>query len=44
VRITAQLIQVKDQTHIWSESFERDLRGLLTLQRDVADAIARKIT
>ena len=43
VRITAQLIQVKDQTHIWSESFERDLRGLLTLQRDVADAIARKI-
>ena len=43
VRITAQLIQVKDQTHIWSESFERDLTGLLTLQQDVADAIARKI-
>lgn len=43
VRITAQLIAVKDQTHVWSESFEQDLRGLLRLQTEVANAIARKI-
>jgi TolB-like protein/DNA-binding winged helix-turn-helix (wHTH) protein/Tfp pilus assembly protein PilF len=43
VRITAQLIQVKDQTHVWSESFEQDLHGLLRLQTEVANAIASKI-
>ena len=42
-RITAQLIQVKDQTHLWSQSFDRDLTGILSLQREVAEAIARQI-
>jgi TolB-like protein/DNA-binding winged helix-turn-helix (wHTH) protein len=43
VRITAQLIQVSDQTHLWAESYERDLRDILVLQRDVAAAIAQQI-
>lgn len=43
VRVTAQLIQVQDQTHIWAETYDRDLREFLALQRDVAGAIAEKI-
>ena len=43
VRVSAQLIQVRDQTHLWAESYERDLRDILALQSDVAQAIARQI-
>jgi TolB-like protein/Tfp pilus assembly protein PilF len=43
VRITAQLIQVRDETHVWAESYEGDLRDILKLQRDVAAAVAREI-
>ena len=40
VRITAQLIQVSDQTHLWAESYERGVTDILALQSDVAQAIA----
>jgi TolB-like protein/Tfp pilus assembly protein PilF len=43
VRITAQLIQAATDRHLWSESYERDLRDILTLQSDVAQAIAKEI-
>jgi TolB-like protein/DNA-binding winged helix-turn-helix (wHTH) protein/Tfp pilus assembly protein PilF len=43
VRITAQLIQVKDQTHIWARDYDRNLRDILAMQSDVASAIAREI-
>jgi TolB-like protein/DNA-binding winged helix-turn-helix (wHTH) protein/Tfp pilus assembly protein PilF len=43
VRITAQLIQVKDQTHLWARDYDRNLREILALQSDVAGAIAREI-
>jgi tetratricopeptide (TPR) repeat protein len=43
VRVTAQLIQVSDQAHLWAESYERDMGNLLDLQSDVARAIAREI-
>jgi TolB-like protein/Flp pilus assembly protein TadD len=43
VRITAQLIQVSDATHVWAESYERNLVDILALQSDVAKAIAREI-
>lgn len=43
VRITAQLIRANDQTHLWSESFDRDLRAILELQTEVAEQIARRI-
>ena len=43
VRITAQLIQVSDQTHLWAESYESDLRDILEVQSDVARAIASQI-
>jgi TolB-like protein/DNA-binding winged helix-turn-helix (wHTH) protein/tetratricopeptide (TPR) repeat protein len=43
VRVTAQLIRVADQMHVWSESFDRDLRDVMALQIDVAHAIASRI-
>src|SRR5215471_1285807 len=43
VRISAQLIDVSDQTHLWAESYERELRDVLALQTELARAIAREI-
>lgn len=39
-RITAQLIQVRDQTHLWAESYDRDLADIFRVQHDVARRIA----
>lgn len=43
VRITAQLIQVATDSHLWAQSYEQDLSGILDLQRTVADDIARQV-
>jgi TolB-like protein len=43
VRITAQLIDAPRETHLWAESYERDLRDVLALQSELARAIAREI-
>ncbi len=43
VRITAQLIRAATDTHLWAESYERDTRDVLTLQAEVAQAVARAI-
>src|SRR5438309_2759843 len=43
VRITAQLIDAAKETHLWAESYERDLRDVLALQSELAQAIARKV-
>ena len=40
VRITAELIQVRSQTQLWAESFERELAGILALQSEVAKKVA----
>jgi TolB-like protein len=39
VRITAQLIDVSDGTHIWSESYDRTMTDIFSVQDDVAAAI-----
>lgn len=43
VRITAQLIQASTDHHLWAQSFERDSRDVLSLQRDVAQNIANHV-
>lgn len=43
VRITAQLIEAKTDRNLWSKSYERDLRDIMSLQREVAQAIAKEI-
>lgn len=43
VRITAELIEGRTDEHIWTESYDRDLRDILSLQSQVAATIAREI-
>jgi TolB-like protein/DNA-binding winged helix-turn-helix (wHTH) protein/Tfp pilus assembly protein PilF len=43
VRITAQLIDASREAHMWAESYERNLRDVLALQSELAQAIAREI-
>jgi TolB-like protein/Flp pilus assembly protein TadD len=43
VRITAQLIEAATDRHLWARSYDRDLRGVLTLQDEVAQDIAREV-
>src|SRR5712692_11420972 len=43
VRIDVQLIQVSDQTHLWADSFTRELSDVLQVESDVSAAIARQI-
>ena len=43
LRITANLLQASPEKHLWAESYESDLGDVLTLQGQVAQAIAREI-
>src|SRR5262249_1726931 len=43
VRLTAQLIQVKDQTHLWSKDYDYPAKDTLTIEDDVAQAVAHEI-
>ena len=43
VRISAQLIDARNDSHIWAESYERDLRDVLGLQAEATQAIARQV-
>ena len=42
LRITAQLINVADDTHLWSETFDRELKDVFAIQEEIAQAIAKK--
>jgi len=41
VRITAQLIRASDSSHVWSQSFDRDLSDIFAVQDEIAAAVAR---
>src|SRR5215472_9734569 len=43
VRITAQLIRVPDQIHLWAETYDRHLPGLLEIHGDIGVAIAAQV-
>ncbi len=43
VRITAQLIDARDDEHLWAEQFDRDLRDVLSLQSEVARGVAQQV-
>ncbi len=40
LRITAQLINVKDGFHLWSETYERELTDIFAIQDEISAAIA----
>jgi TolB-like protein/Flp pilus assembly protein TadD len=40
VRITVQLIRVKDQTHVWTATYDREVKSVLAIQNELGTAIA----
>jgi TolB-like protein/DNA-binding winged helix-turn-helix (wHTH) protein/Tfp pilus assembly protein PilF len=43
VRVTAQLIRVQDQTHLWARQYDRELKDLLKIQSEIAGEISQEI-
>jgi serine/threonine protein kinase/lipoprotein NlpI len=43
VQITVQLIYARTDRHLWSETYDRDLRDILSLQNEVARAVTQEI-
>ena len=43
VRIAVQLVGVRDQSHLWAESYDHSLRDILELQSEVARAVTEEI-
>jgi len=43
IRVHAQLIRAATDEHFWSETYDRELPDVLTLQSEVAESIARKV-
>jgi len=44
IRITAQLVQTTDMTHLWAESYDREVADVLGIQSEVAMKIAHSLT
>ncbi len=44
VRVTAQLIQAAEQTHLWAETYERPLTDVLSIQREIAEKITHSLS
>lgn len=43
IRVHAQLIRAASDEHFWSESYDRELRDVLAMEADVAQAVAHKV-
>ena len=43
LRLTAQLIQVKDQTHLWAKDYDYVAKDILRVEDDVAKSVAQEI-
>jgi TolB-like protein/DNA-binding winged helix-turn-helix (wHTH) protein len=43
IRLTAQLIQVKDQSHLWSHDYDYSAKDILNVEDEVAMAVAHEI-
>ena len=43
IRITVQLIDASRDQHLWSESYEREMKDIFALQSQVAQAIAEQV-
>ena len=42
-RVSAQLIRVSDQTHLWAESYDRELHDVLDIENELGKAIAQQV-
>jgi eukaryotic-like serine/threonine-protein kinase len=43
IRVTAQLINTADESHLWSQRFDRELADVFAIQDEISQAIAEKL-
>jgi TolB-like protein len=43
LRITAQLVRAADGFHLWSETYNRELKDIFVVQEDIAKAVANEL-
>jgi len=43
VRVTAQLIQVATDSHLWSETYDRELEDIFAVQDDIAQSVVKEL-
>ena len=43
LRISAQLIKVADDTHLWSESYDREIKGGFDIQDEISKAVVKNL-
>jgi TolB-like protein/class 3 adenylate cyclase len=43
LRITAQLIGVADDTHLWSETYDREMKDIFNIQDEISEAVVKKL-
>jgi len=43
LRITAQLISVADDTHLWSETYEREMKEMFDIQDEISKAVVKNL-
>lgn len=43
LRVTAQLVEVSGQTHVWAQTYDRDVRALLQVEDEIASDIVREV-
>lgn len=43
VRITVQLVQVATDSHLWSETYDRELQDIFAVQDDIAQSVVKEL-
>ncbi len=43
IRVTAQLIKIADESHLWSERYDREMTDIFAIQDDISQAIANAL-
>jgi serine/threonine-protein kinase len=43
IRVTAQLVETRSDTHLWSRNYDRDLSGIFEIQDDIAQRVVEKV-
>jgi TolB-like protein/Tfp pilus assembly protein PilF len=43
VRVNAQLIDARNDAHLWAQSYDRDLADVFAIQSEIADAIVKQL-
>jgi adenylate cyclase len=43
VRITVQLVEVATDSHLWSETYDRELEDIFGVQDDIAQSVVKEL-